>query len=75
MFGNAVSKWLTIFMRLPEEVLRTTTKLEPDLHPSIARPEPSPVRENLLKGFAGKVVEEALEKTARRHAANDSQRR
>lgn len=57
-------------MRLPEEVLRSTTGLEPDLHPSIARPEPSPVRENLLKGFAGKVVKEALEKTARRHAAD-----
>ena len=61
-------------MRLSEEVLRTTTKLEPDLHPSIARPEPSPVQEN-LKSFAGKVVEEALEKTARRHAADDWQRR
>ena len=58
-------------MRLPEEVLRTTTELEPGLLPSIARPEPSPVRANLLKGFAGKVVEEASEKTARRHAADD----
>lgn len=62
-------------MRIPKEILPTTTKLEPDLHPSIACPEPFPVRANLLKGFVGKVVEDASESTTRRHAADDWQRR
>ena len=60
-------------MRLPEEVLQMTTKLEPDIHPSIARPEPSPVQKTLLKGFACKITEEALEKTARTRVADDWQ--
>ena len=44
-------------MRLSKEILRMTTELEPGLHPSIACPEPSPVRANLLKDFVGKIVE------------------
>ena len=63
------------FHATPKEILPTTTKIEPDLHPSIACPEPSPVRANLLKGFAGKVVEEALETTTRRRAADEWQGR
>lgn len=62
-------------MRLPKELLPTTTKLKPDLHRSFTCPEPSAVRANLLKDFAGKVVEEALETTTRRCAAVDWQRR
>ena len=66
-------RWLIIFMRLPKRILPTTTKLEPNLHPSIACPEPSPVQANLLKGFAGKVSEEASETITRKPAADDWQ--